>query len=533
MTIPRSAAEVLEGHVVFELECIDRMYVNLYQPKLAYASGVVGFFRGHRGMPFASSALMDPITKAFVAGVHRFVKDNGLDLVEFKKGVRKDDVALRYLADHDGSEGVLFVGRAQEKAWVYRTERRTNPVTGKAYPWLVRATAMVNAFYFYCFDKDFGPFFIKFCSYFPYTAKLCLNGHHWAQQQAKAAGIGFEALDNGFLSAEDPVKLQKICDRLGPAHIERLVRKWLGKLPHPFTAEDRRAGYRYEASVLQAEFSLTQVLDRPLSGRVFFEDVVRGNLDAGRAERVSLVFGRRLSRRTPGRFRTRVITEGVAPSLHAEYKSSHIKQYFKLGRAVRTECTINDSYDFGVGRKLVNLPELRKIGFRANRRLLEVEQASSDPMSGEAAYDKVCRPVHDGDQRVPGMRFDAPTTQGLLQCLVALRLLPDGFRAADLRRLLDPSRGGPGATTQGRMSYYLRQLRHHGLIERVPHTHRYLVTDAGLSAALFLTRAYNRFMLDGLAEVTVGGCDTAPLRRAVRALDAELSRHAVRSGLAA
>ena len=104
MTIPRSAAQVLAEHVTFSLECTDRMYLNLYVPKLAYPEGVVGFFRSTRGQPFASGAVMGPITKAFVASIHRFVKDNGLDLVDFKKGERKDDVAQRYLAGHDGSD---------------------------------------------------------------------------------------------------------------------------------------------------------------------------------------------------------------------------------------------------------------------------------------------------------------------------------------------------------------------------------------------------------------------------------------------
>ena len=178
----------------------------------------------------------------------------------------------------------------------------------------------------------------------------------------------------------------------------------------------------YDISILQAEFSLTQVLDRPVAGRVFFEEVIRDNLDAGRPDQVSLTFARRVNRRTPGRFRTRVITEGVIPSIHVDYKRSRIKQYFKLNRAVRTETTVNDSHDFGVGRLLHNLPALRKIGFSANRRLLEVERTSSDPTAGADAYERVCRPVLVDGQRVPALRFDAPTTQALLSALVVLRL---------------------------------------------------------------------------------------------------------------
>ena len=135
---------------------------------------------------------------------------------------------------------------------------------------------------------------------------------------------------------------------------------------------------RYDISILQAEFSLTQVLDRPSTGRVFFEEVIRENLDIGRPDHVQLIFERRITKQTPGRFRTRVITEGVTPSLHIDYKRSRIKQYHKEGRALRTETTINDPHDFDIGKRLSNLPALRRIGFQANRRLLDVQRISQD-----------------------------------------------------------------------------------------------------------------------------------------------------------
>ena len=97
----------------------------------------------------------------------------------------------------------------------------------------------------------------------PYTGKLYLNGHKWAKRQAEKAGIGFTALDNGFASCADPTALQAICYRFGPANIDALLRKWLARLRHPYPAADRAAGYRYDLSILQAEFSCTQVLDRP------------------------------------------------------------------------------------------------------------------------------------------------------------------------------------------------------------------------------------------------------------------------------
>jgi hypothetical protein len=320
MSVPRTVAEVLRRHVTLEVEGIDRMYLNVYQPRLQCEGQVAAFFRSHRGHTFASSALMDPMTKAFIAGVEAFLQENEIPLVLSAKGQRKDDVAREYRAKFRGTEGVLFVGKAQEKTPVFRTEKRKNPKTGQAYPWIVRSTAMVNHFYFHGLDEDFGPFFLKFCTYFPYNATLCLNGHEYVKRQLAKEGIAFEALDNGILSCADPERLQQLCDGLSGARIDALLRKWLARLPHPFTDQDRRAGYRYDVSILQAEFSLTQVLDRPLTGRVFFEEVIRENLDLGRPDQVQLIFGRRVTSRTPGRFRTRVLTAGVTPSLHIDYK---------------------------------------------------------------------------------------------------------------------------------------------------------------------------------------------------------------------
>ena len=253
--------------------------------------------------------------------------------MRFEKGVRKDEVMKKALRKFRGQEAVLFVGVAQEKARVPRTMRKRFG-DGGSIPWIDYTSAMVNFYYFYCVDEDFGPFFIKFCSYFPYTAKLCLNGHEYLKRQLQKRAIGYEALDNGLLRCEQIERAQRIAEGLSAGKIEAFFRKWLRKLPHPFTSKERLAGYRYELSVLQAEFSLTQVWDRALSGRGFFEEVIRENIDLGRPEQVQLIFARKLRRKTvaAGRCRTRIIQQGVQPSLHVYYKNTHIKQYHKEGR---------------------------------------------------------------------------------------------------------------------------------------------------------------------------------------------------------
>ena len=525
MSVPRTVAEVLKEHVTLEIEGIDRMYLNVYVPQLQREQGVASFFRFHRGYQFASSALMDPISKTFVKSLEDFARRENVPVVQFRKGQRKDDIAAEYRKKFTRPEGVVFIGKAQEKTRVFRTERRRNEQTGATYPWLVSSTAMVNQFYVYCVDRDFGPFFLKFSSYFPYTAKLCINGHEYAKQQLAARGIRFEALDNGVLRCDAPKRLQQICDGLSAGKIDALLRKWLRLLPHPYTAADRKAGYRYQVSILQAEFSLTQVLDRPVTGRVFFEEVIRENLDLGRPSQVQLIFDRRINKRTPGRFRTRVITDGVVPSLHVNYKNTRIKQYHKEGRALRTETTINDTCDFGVGKSLKNLPALRQIGFQANRRLLDVQKISHDCSIGEDAFNQVVRPIEVDGQRAAALRFGDPRVQALLAVLVVFSFQLRGFTNLQMRTLIAQLLGlDPAHYSLGRMTYDLRRLRLHGIIERIPRSHRYQLTPQGVRIALFFSRTYTRLLRPKLAEIIPASAPPAssPLRVAFDRLTAQI-----------
>jgi len=148
---------------------------------------------------------------------------------------------------------------------VVRTERRRCARTGMSYPWVVDGSAMVNHYYFYCVDDDFGPFFLEVRFLLSVQRQAVYQRNEYAKCQLRKRGIAFEALDNGILWCEDPKALQRICDGLDERKIDRLLRKWLARLPHPFERPDRAAGYRYALSILQAEFALTQVLDRPVT----------------------------------------------------------------------------------------------------------------------------------------------------------------------------------------------------------------------------------------------------------------------------
>ena len=534
MKLSKSVAELQREHVVLELECIDRMYLNAYVPQLTSEAGVAGFVRGYLGHRFASTKQVAQMTEAFVESIMQFGLDHKIDLVRFKKGQRKDDVMQARLRAFKKKyqEGVVFIGVAQEKARVPRTVRKAFG-NGGTIPWIDYSSANVNFYYFYGLDEDFGPFFIKFCSYFPYTAKLCINGHEYLKCQLERRGIGYQALDNGISWCEDVPAAQRICDHFDEHKIEAFFRKWLRRLPHPFSPRDRRAGYRYDLSILQGEFSLTQIWDRAVSGRCFFEEVIRENIDLGRPEQVQLIFSRKMKKSTvaDGRCRTRIINEGVIPSLHIYYKNTHSKQYHKVAKrraALRTETTINNAYDFGVGRRLRNLSALRQIGFGANRRILELEKLTHDCSIGQQSFQQLQQPADIEGQRVSALRFGDPRVQALFAVLVIFSLQPQGFRNRELRPLLAQALSMDNERiTQGKMSYDLRRLRLHGLIERIDGTHRYQLTALGRRIALFYSRTFNRVVRPGLSHIANPNlpADTTNLTAAFHHLEVQLTNY--------
>ena len=196
--------------------------------------------------------------------------------------------------------------------------------------------------------------------------------------------------------------------------------------------------------------------------------------------------------------------------------------------AARFEATrrVRISVDFGIGKRLCNLPALREVGFSANRRLLGAQTISHDPIIGDTVFNTINQPTVTDGRRVAGLRFGDPRVHALLAAIAISRLQPDGFANHHLREHLAPLLGlSPEHISAGRMTYDLRRLRLHGLIERIPHTHRYRPTPLGWRTAWFYTHAYNRFVRTGTADIA-DPASTAPLRRA-------LDHLATRSGIAA
>jgi hypothetical protein len=517
-----SIPELLNGHVTLQVECLDRLYLNGYIGPLATSGGLVTFMREQLGKPIPSPVVLGQVTEKFREAVKAMAEQYQIPVYQFDHKERKDDVANKIRQQRGEQDGIIFIGVAQEKAQAFQGKK----VAGQ-FQFTRDKTAYVNHYYFYIEDADFGPLFIKVCSYAPWGTKLCLNGHEWAKRQLKKKGIAYEDLDNGFLSCADAQKWQEICDSLGPEEIDGLFRKWLKRIPLPLRPEDRAAGYDWSLSIWQMEVSLTQIFDRPWRGREFFEEIIRDNLDLGRPDRVQLIFDRVVTKKTPGQFRTRVIQDGVHPSLHINYKNFDLKQYFKEGRGCRTEGTFRNPHDFGVNKGLSNLPYLQKIGRAINRRLLEVERVSHNSgLSGDSIQRVVQPTVTDDGEKAPALKFGQPRVMALFCALTLFQHLIDGFHNRDLRtRIVDLLGVTSNEYTASQMTYDLRRLRLKGLIFRPPKTHRYFLTPHGWKIARLFTRLEARVFRPALAMFTSNDAVLPfPLRASLDRVDAQLDQ---------
>ena len=303
---------VLDGHVMLDLQCLDRVYLNGYVPTLQVGGQVIGFLSQHLGYRVASPALFKQIGDRFSNAIRSFAEINAIPVLHLNTPDRSrwNDRKLDHVRDYVNAAtqpGVVAIVIAQEVQKVFMGHRRGPKSDGPQFGF-TKADRRVTVYYFYILDPAFGLGFIKICSYFPYPLKLWVNGHDWAKRQAAAEGLAFAPLANGFASCEEPARLQTICDRLTPAKLQAFFDYWIVRIPCPFTRADRLAGYWWQLSMRQIEVSRTLVLDAPRRARVLFEALVADNIGIGRPAVVSMLFARRVQRNTPGVFSTRVFT---------------------------------------------------------------------------------------------------------------------------------------------------------------------------------------------------------------------------------
>ena len=426
------------------------------------------------------------------------------------------------------------IGVAQEFQRVWAAYQRDTRTAAPQYTF-AKADRRVTCYYFYLWDEDFGPAFIKVCAYFPYPAKIWVNGHEWAKRQALRAGIGFTELSNGFAACDDPAALQEICDRLQPGTIEVFAQRWLHRLPMPFGPHGPAGRVLVgDARCARSRSPAPSCFDAPRRARAFFEALIADNLDIGRPANVEIIFGRQIRRDTPGVFRTAIDRPAHRPG-HRRGRAEHLLQAL-AGQAVPQRRPGDADRD---RHQLPPRPGLQRPPAQPGR------AAGQGPRGQPAHTGMLSVPARAPSLRVQPLsgsrtRPSTRTGGGPRPCGSAILgswpwpapsattlLAATGITNKSLRALMTGLLHAP--YTPGQMTYDLRRLRLAGLIHRIEHTNRYVLTPDGIKVAVFYTKLHNRLLRPLLA----ADQPQAPpeLRAALRAIDQHVDDYITRARL--
>lgn len=247
--------------------------------------------------------------------------------------------------------------------------------------------------YFYLGDRDFGRLFVRICPYFPFNARLCLNGHEWLARRLQAEGITFEQRSNAFVACAAPARLQQLADALSAEQIVAAAGRWLVELGPFFSAAERRFhGCGHRLFVSQVEYCTNLVFDERAALDRLAERLLDLNRAIGRPDRLSTVFGRRITARYGGTLKTQIADYHLGnPVIRSEYKQGSIKPYVRDDRRLRTETTSYHTPDLGVAKAVQHLPELRQSMSAINERYRAAQQMCLRPTS-IAANSRTCAP---------------------------------------------------------------------------------------------------------------------------------------------
>lgn len=539
-----SLKDLQENHVVYDLACWDRVVLKIRAPRFFTAGGVANFIRHQLGNRAPDTRAFLGFRNDLIDLLEVLAEDVGLKIHQFKpteKNGGKEERAKAALSDirasGDFTERIVLIGKAQEKTAVWKSHWNAGHCEVR------RSNLMVNWYYVYFDDNDFGLCFLKICSYAPFQLKLYFNGHEYLKQQLTLRGVGFEPLANGLLSCEDPEVANEIVAELGEERIGELRDKWMSRIPNVLSEIESEYGERIMTTIDQAEVARTQIWDEPARGREFTEQSIKENVDLGRPCKSGFIFGKQHRRNgKQEKFHSRIMTYGVIAVFAIYVMRNKLKQYFKEGRGLRTEFTANNLRDLGLGNTLTqeNWDSLWATGQECIDRTLQIEKLSHDPTIGREAVKKMESPLEKGGRRVSGLPRGKARTQALLEALVSASQALGRFQNRDLRSRMATLLGkNQDEITQGQMTYDLRRLRGHGIVRKLEGSNKYEATTEGLHLAIWLTRTEKKLYGNGLSGILADEPHTPThprirrLRRAVERLDKEITYYLKEEQIAA
>jgi hypothetical protein len=489
----------------FNYACFDRILLNGVIQVLQNPACVVGFLKEKRQADRVTPASFRAISADYHHFVQAFAEQRQVEILMPPRGVRREEWVEPFYQQLQGQTGIAVILKARENARV----AVSFPRQGDHVQLLNR---FVQQYYFYLQDRDFGRMFLRICPYFPFSARVCLNGHEWLACCLRKEGLAFEQCANAFRTCTDPARLQGLADQFSPADIEACAHRWLAQLVPFFTDRERRhQGFGYRLFVSQVEYCTNLIFDSRAALDRLHERLLDLNRSIGHPDKIAMIFGRRITKHTDAGLKTQILDHDLGqPVIRSEYKSSSIKQYARDNLVLRTETTSYHTPDLGVNKGVEHLPELRQTMATANDRYLGVQQDVLETFVDRGQLERLRQPaVSPSGRRTPGLKLDDPRLLAVLQALTCFALLAGRgrFRTTDLHATAAEALGKTTESyTLGQLRYDLAKLRGKGLVERVAGTQSYRLPTEGYRIAVLYLKLFHRIY----APLTAGILEPVP-----------------------
>ena len=498
--------------------CFDRILLNgLIQP-FQQPERVVGFFNTYRQLYPVSRNTLRGIAEQFQAWLKAWAGKRNIPVMEAPQG-RRDDFVDPYFHRAKPDEVVVIL-KAREPARIM-----TAVGDSKTNRWHLQITnRWVVQYNFYINDQRWGRMFVRICPYLPFSARVCLNQHHWLANRMSEEGIDFRQCANAFIRCSTPERLQKLADSLNPRELSTCGQKWLARLTPFFTAKEREeAGCQHRLFFSQVEFCDNLIFHRRAALDKLGERLLDANRTIGQPNKITMIFGRRISRHHRGKLQTEIEDMNRPnPVIRSHYGNGFIKQYVRDHLILRTEPASNNVHDYGLNKSIQNLPALRNTLSAIIDNYLNVQQDILETFVDRGQLRRLAEPtITPTGRRIPGLRLDHPRQLALMHALVRFAHIAAGntFTTAEIQPYVIKALGCPSDRyTLASLRYDLSKLRAKGLVAKLPNSRRYQLLPHGYSLCLIFLKLFERVY----APLTAGLL--SPVRADARTPDAKRSQ---------
>jgi hypothetical protein len=479
-------------NIQWHYRCFDRILLNGVIQPFQRPERVVGFFNTYRQLYPVTRQTLRGIAEQFQRWVSERAAMRKIPVIEAPKG-RRDDFVDPYF-ERAKPDQVVVILKAREPA------RIMIAIGDKiANRWHLQiADRWVTQYNFYINDKVWGRIFVRICPYLPFSARVCLNQHHWLANRMRQQGIAFNQLGNAFLKCSAPDQLQKLADSLAPRDLVTCGQKWLAHLTPFFTASERQhAGCQHRLFFSQVEFCDNLIFRRRAALDKLGERLLDANRTIGQPDKITMIFGRKITKRYRGKLQTEIEDMNLPnPVIRSHYANGFIKQYVRDHLILRTEPASNNVKDYGVNKAVENLSVLRNTLSAITDNYLKVQQDILETFIDRGELRKLAQPtITSTGKRVPGLKLDNPRQLALMHALVRFTHIAaaNTFTTAEIHPLVIEVLGCPAERySLASLRYDLSKLRAKGLLTRLPHSRRYQLSPQGYSISLVFLKLFER-----------------------------------------